>query len=127
MDGQENALPLLELSKLYEVQKYCALTRHVWDGYWLLANRRLWAAMPPELSAIVAKHLDRSALDQRADSEALALSLRSELTKQGLVFNEPDTGAFRDQLRRAGFYTEWRAKFGEAAWNRLETSVGQLT
>jgi tripartite ATP-independent transporter DctP family solute receptor len=127
VDGQENALTLLELSKLYEVQTYCALTRHVWDGYWLLANRRVWAGLPPELSAIVAKHLDQSAMQQRADNEVLATSLQGELSRQGLIFNEPDTNAFRNQLRKAGFYTEWRNKFGEAAWAHLETTVGQLT
>lgn len=127
VDGQENALILLETAKLYEVQKYCALTRHVWDGYWLLANRRSWGSLPPELSAIVAKHLDRAALDQRNDSEALGASLQSDLTKQGIVFNEPDIAPFREALRKAGFYTDWRAKFGETAWNTLEAAVGQLT
>ncbi len=127
VDGQENALSLLETNKLYEVQTYCALSRHVWDGYWLLANRRIWASIPPELSAIIAKHIDHSALDQRADSEKLDLTLRTKLTEQGLTFSEPDTTPFRNQLRRVGFYTDWRTKFGEAAWSKLEGSVGQLT
>jgi len=126
VDGQENALALISTAKLFEVQKYCALTRHVWDGYWMIANRRSWAALPPELSAIVAKNLDRSALDQRGDSEALERTLRAELAKQGMVFSEPDTTPFQEQLRASGFYTEWRGKFGEAAWDRLESTTGRL-
>ena len=126
VDGEENALALISTAKLFEVQKYCALTRHVWDGYWMLANRRAWSGLPPELSAIVAKHLDQSALDQRRDSEALDQTLRAELVKLGMVFNEPDTGPFRQLLRSSGFYTDWQAKFGEVAWGHLENSVGKL-
>ena len=126
VDGQENALTLISTAKLFEVQKYCALTRHVWDGYWMIANRRSWATLPRELSAIVAKNLDRAALDQRKDSEALDHSLQAELAKQGMVFNEPDSAPFRDQLRASGFYAEWRGKLGEAAWDRLEMTTGRL-
>jgi TRAP-type C4-dicarboxylate transport system substrate-binding protein len=27
---------------MYEVQKYCSLTNHMWDGWWFLVNRRAW-------------------------------------------------------------------------------------
>ncbi len=40
VEGQENPLALISTAKLYEVQKYCSLTNHMWDGYWFLANRR---------------------------------------------------------------------------------------
>ena len=28
------------IAKLYEVQKYCSMTNHMWDGFWFLANRQ---------------------------------------------------------------------------------------
>ena len=46
--------------------------------------------------------------------------------KLGMVFNEPDTAPFRQLLRTTGFYTEWQAKFGEAAWTTREGAVGKL-
>src|SRR3954465_1200809 len=36
VDGQENPLPIIATTRLYEVQKSCSLTGHVWDGYWIL-------------------------------------------------------------------------------------------
>ena len=42
VEGQENPLALISTAKLYEVQKYCSLTNHMWDGFWFLANRRAW-------------------------------------------------------------------------------------
>jgi len=44
VDGQENPLAIISTAKLYEVQKYCSLTNHMWDGFWFLANRRAWEA-----------------------------------------------------------------------------------
>ena len=51
----------------------------------------------------------------------------SELAAKGLVFNRPDPAPFRDKLRSAGFYTEWKAKYGDEAWALLEKSVGKLS
>ena len=49
IDGQENAISLIETTRLYEVQKFCALTGHSWDGYWPLANRRAWTRLPEDI------------------------------------------------------------------------------
>ena len=38
VDAQENPLPIIQVAKLYEVQKYCSLTNHIWDGFWFIAN-----------------------------------------------------------------------------------------
>jgi TRAP-type transport system periplasmic protein len=37
-DGQENPLALIESAKFFEVQKFCSLTNHSWDGFWFLAG-----------------------------------------------------------------------------------------
>jgi len=51
VDGQENPLAIISTAKLYEVQKYCSLTNHMWDGFWFLANRRAWEALPDDVLA----------------------------------------------------------------------------
>ena len=58
VDGQENPLAIISTAKLYEVQKYCSLTNHMWDGFWFLANRRAWERLPPDIRTIVAKHIN---------------------------------------------------------------------
>ena len=42
VDGQENPLALISTSRFYEVQKYCSLTNHIWNGFWVLINSRAW-------------------------------------------------------------------------------------
>ena len=127
VDGQENPLAIIDASKLYEVQTYCSMTNHMWDGFWCLANRRAMEKLPQSLQDIVAAELNRSALDERADIAALSGSLRDKLSAGGLKFNDVDASSFRNQLRAAGFYKEWRAKYGEEPWSILEASVGGLS
>jgi tripartite ATP-independent transporter DctP family solute receptor len=127
VDGQENPLNLIDTAKLYEVQKYCSMTNHMWDGFWFLANRRAWAQLPPDIQAVVTRELDRAATEERADIASANKEVKTALAGKGLVFNDVDTKLFQDKLRQAGFYKEWRDKFGEAAWHVLEESVGQIS
>jgi TRAP-type transport system periplasmic protein len=126
VDGQENGLVTIEAGKLYEVQKYVAETNHIWDPFWLIANRRIFASMPEDLRQVVRTEFDRAAMEQRADNARLDRSLKDELTKKGLAFESVDQGAFRAALTQAGFYKEWRDKFGAEAWAALEGVVGPL-
>ena len=127
VEGQENPLALISTAKLYEVQKYCSLTNHMWDGYWFLANRRAWEALPDDVRAIVARNINAAAVNARADTEKLNATVRQELAAKGLTFNQPDVAPFREKLRSAGFYSEWKGKYGEEAWAILEKSVGKLS
>ncbi|HEY8566204.1 MAG TPA: TRAP transporter substrate-binding protein [Beijerinckiaceae bacterium] len=126
VDGQENPLAIISTAKLFEVQKFCSLTNHMWDGFWFLANRRAWERLPDDLRTVVAKHVNEAALKERADVAALNAGLQKELADKGMVFNQPKTEAFRDKLRQAGFYAEWKGKYGDEAWALLERTTGKL-
>ena len=127
VDAEENPLVVIDTTKMYEVQKYCAMTNHMWDGYWFLINRPPWNNLPPDLQAILAKSVDQAALDERSDIQSMNTGLQDVLKGKGLVFNEPDRSSFKMALRRAGFYTQWKAKYGEEAWSLLEQATGKLT
>ena len=126
-DGQENPLSVIDTGKLYEVQKYCSVTNHMWDGFWLLANPRAFKRLPADMQTIVTREFTQAAMEERGDVAALNARLRGELSGKGLAFNDVDPNAFRQALRQAGFYTEWKGKFGDEAWKTLEASVGALT
>lgn len=126
VEGQENPLAIIATAKLYEVQKYCSLTNHMWDGFWFLANGKAWERLPPDLRAILARHINAAGLKERADVAALNAGLQKDLTDKGLIFNQPKTELFRDRLRQAGFYAEWKTKYGDEAWALLERYSGKL-
>jgi tripartite ATP-independent transporter DctP family solute receptor len=126
VEGQENPLALISTAKLYEVQKYCSLTNHMWDGFWFLANRRAWERLPADVRTIVAKHINAAAVKEREDTAKLNATTQDDLAKKGLIFNQPKVDPFREKLRKAGFYAEWKGKYGDEAWSLLEKSVGKL-
>jgi tripartite ATP-independent transporter DctP family solute receptor len=125
-DGQENALVLIEVFKFYEVQKYCSLTSHMWDGFWMLAGGKSWNRLPKQAQEVITRNWNEAALLQRADSEALDKSLQATLSGKGMVFNRPNLDPFRAKLRASGFYKEWQDKFGNEAWQILENYTGKL-
>lgn len=126
VDGQENPLAIISIAKLYEVQKYCSMTNHMWDGYWCMTNQKVWDRIPEKARPIIAKHLNQAALDMRADGQKLNASLRPELAAKGLTFNDPKLDGFRERLVSTGFYSEWKQKYGDEAWALLEKHTGKL-
>jgi len=126
VEGQENPLALIDLYKFYEVQKFVSLTNHMWDGFWTLANGRVWAGLPKDLQDIVERNLNAAAKLERADVAALNASLQGALAQKGMAFNATDADKFRAALRSAGFYAEWKQKYGAEAWAVLESQVGAL-
>jgi tripartite ATP-independent transporter DctP family solute receptor len=126
VDGQENPLSQVTAGKLYEVQKYVSMTNHVWDGYWICANQKAWARLPPDLQAIVANALNETGMAQRVDIAKLNDGVKGELKDKGMLFNDTKPDDFRNQLRASGFYTDWRGKLGDEAWTLLEKHVGKL-
>jgi tripartite ATP-independent transporter DctP family solute receptor len=126
VEGQENPVSLIQIAKLYEVQKYCSLTGHMWDGFWFLANGKSWAALPEELQEIVTRNINEAALEDRADLAKLNATVADDLKAKGMILNTPDPQPFRDALKKAGFYDEWRGKYGPEPWALLEKYTGSL-
>ncbi|MDM9560627.1 MULTISPECIES: TRAP transporter substrate-binding protein [Bordetella] len=127
VDAQENPLAIVQTAKLYEVQKYCSLTNHSWDGYHLVVNGRAWRGLPDDLKTIYARAFNEAGLQQREDLVKLNTTLQDDLSSKGMQFNTAEAQSFREQLRKAGFYAEWKEKFGAEAWALLEESVGKVS
>jgi tripartite ATP-independent transporter DctP family solute receptor len=126
VEGQENPLVNIETAKLYEVQKYVSMTRHMWDGFVMLGNGRNWRGLPRDVQEVIAKNLNASAEDQRNDYANSDATMHAVLEKQGMVFNEPDPEAFRQVLIKTGFYDKWKEKYGAEAWAVLEKYTGKI-
>ncbi len=127
VEGQENPLAQVSTGKLYEVQKYCALSNHCWSGYWIVANRRALSGLPADLVEIVNRGFDAFAIEERADLQELDRTLQADLTAKGMTFNRPDPVQFRAALVKAGFYGQWQKTYGSEAWARLERYTGPLS
>ncbi|MDP4003976.1 TRAP transporter substrate-binding protein [Methylobacterium sp. NEAU K] len=125
-DGQENPLAIINATKFYEVQKFCSLTNHAWDGFWLLASGRVWKTVPTEFQAVMAKHFNAAALKQREDNLKDSAALKAALEGKGLTFNTTDPVQFQQTLAKTDFYKTWKGKFGPEAWALLEKYAGTI-
>ena len=123
-DAQTNPLAIAELMKLYEVQKYVSMTNHMWSGFNLLANLKLWQRLPADVQVVIERNVTKYTKLQRADNEALNTQLRTQLAHQGMTFNDADTASFR--VRLGPFYTRWKDQLGQRTWSLLEAHVGKL-
>ena len=126
VDGQENPIAIIDSVKFYEVQKYCSLTNHMWDGWWFVGNKQQFAHLPKDLQEIVARNINSAAVQERDLVRNLNTSLIATLKGKGLTFNSTDNVVFRDKLRAAGHYSEWRKRFGDTEWALLEKYTGKL-
>jgi tripartite ATP-independent transporter DctP family solute receptor len=127
VDGQENPLILIDTAKLYEVQKYCAITNHIWVGLHISFNIAAWKRLPPDVQAIVYKNFSAAALAERQDWQVMDKTEMDKMAAAGLTFNRPDVKLFQDALRKSGFYPEIKTQMGDEAWALLEKTTGPLT
>lgn len=126
VDGQENGLAIIEAQRFYEVQKFCSLTGHAWECFWVTANPRAWSALPENLRQIADRAFASHAVKAREAMATLNMTLQDSLSKRGLTFNTVDSQPFRAALQKTGVYKEWKAKFGDEAWTLLEKYSGKL-
>ena len=126
VEGQENPLAIIATARLYEVQKSCSLTGHVWDGYWVLGNKRSFQKLPADVQQIIQREIEKSATDQRADVAKLNTSLIADLKTKGLNFVNVQPDEFRKKLAATPFYSDWKTKYGATAWDLLEKVSGKL-
>jgi TRAP-type C4-dicarboxylate transport system substrate-binding protein len=108
------------------VQKSCAVSNHIWDGFWFIANGRAWRGLPADIQKIVASAINDAGVAQRGDIKSLNETVQADLQSKGLAFNKTNPDSFRAKLRDGGFYKEWQERFGAEAWSLLEGAVGKL-
>src|SRR5580658_7279477 len=126
VDGQENPLILIDTAKLYEVQKYCSMTNHIWVGLHAAFNPDAWKRLSPDLQALAYKHFSEAAIAERADWQVMDKTEIEKMTKAGLTFNHPDTKPFQEALKKSGFYPDCKKQMGDEAWALLEKYTGAL-
>ena len=126
VDAVEPPLSNIEFAKFYEIAKYCSITNHCWDGYWICANPGAWNRLPKNLQELVAGSFNEVAPLEREEVAGRDQTLKTFLESKGVIFNNAETNSFREKLKTAGFYTEWKEKCGEQAWTLLEKFTGKL-
>ncbi len=96
VDGEENPLSVVYHFKLYEVQKYLSLTRHVYNSMVHVMSKQTWDKLTPEQQAIVKEESRKAGNTFRESIKAEEADLVEKLKGVGMEIEEnPDIAAFR--------------------------------
>ena len=123
-DAQDNPLNVAELLKLYEVQKYISLTNHIWSGFNLIANLKMWQGLPADVQRIIERNAEKYVKLQRNDTDTMNHDLPPRLTQRGMTINQADAASFRARL--GSYYARWKDTIGSKTWALLESHAGKL-
>ncbi|MBQ0932285.1 TRAP transporter substrate-binding protein [Ideonella sp. 4Y16] len=94
VDGQENPLVNIHASKLYEVQKYLALTNHQFQMTPFLMSKRSWDRLSEaDRKAVQEAAAEATALQRKLSAEADE-KLLADLKAKGVQVSTPDKAAF---------------------------------
>lgn len=88
VDGQENPLPQIGASRMYEVQKYISFTMHTLDAEALLLSRKTWERLSKEDQALVAAAGTEAIAFKRQSIKQFEAQMLETLKKAGMQANE---------------------------------------
>lgn len=114
IDGQENPIPTIYLSKFYEVQKYCTLTGHVYGPHIVLMNKKLFDSFSEDEQKIIMDAGYQSALYQRKMNRQMNTDYVDVLRKEGMIVTEltpAQLQVFQDAVQPV--YTQFEDKIGK--------------
>jgi tripartite ATP-independent transporter DctP family solute receptor len=118
LDAQENPIPIVSTFKLYEVQKYLALTAHVYSPAPVLLSKKSWDRMPPDIQKIVLDTAIEVARVQRQLNRTQEQKQLGELKSKGMVVvEEPDRAAFREAMKPV--FEQYQGQFGKDLVQRI--------
>ena len=126
IDGVDFPLAVIDGYKIYEVQKYLSIVNWGWTGIIQTANPEAWRKLPASLQAIVERNLSATGAIAEDDIVKLDGAMTGMLAAKGMTVSQVDVAAFKEPLKRAGLYAEWRGLYGAPTFDLLQAAVGRL-
>lgn len=123
VDGQENPTPTILASKFYEVQKYVAMTRHMYSAWVLLMSKQTWDGLSAQEQKIVRDSaLDATKFERKTIREFSKKAL-DELKAKGMVVTELSPA---EQEKMRAKLAPVMAKYGNEFGNDLKEMNAEL-
>lgn len=122
IDGQENPINVIYAFKIYETQKYLAMTRHTYAPAVIMMGLNLWKQFSPADQKLLVECAQEAAEYERAWDAAQEAKQLKFIEKQGMIVTYPDIKAFRAAVKPV--YDKYRPKFGDYL-DRILKAVNQ--
>ncbi len=100
IDGQENPLAVIDQYKLYEVQKYLTLTRHVYSALVFVGSKQFYDSLPQKYQKLLFKATKEASVYERKLNREKASFFLADLKKQGMIIDEhPNLASFKEKVK----------------------------
>jgi len=100
IDGQENPLAVIDQYKLYEVQKYLSLTRHVYSALVFVGSKAFYDSLPAKYQKLLYKATKEASIYERKLNRDKAKYFLNDLKKNGMIIDEhPDLNSFKEKVK----------------------------
>ena len=122
IDGQENPLWVIDKYKIYEVQKYMSMTRHVYSSHIDMMNLATFNKLSKaDQKMFVSSMREAAAYQRKQNRESNKAHMATIVAKGMIVDNSPDIDSFRAKLQP--IYEESKKDIGADFVNRLLNAV----
>ncbi|NPA74420.1 MAG: TRAP transporter substrate-binding protein [Epsilonproteobacteria bacterium] len=100
IDGQENPLAVIDQYKLYEVQKYLSLTRHVYSALVFVGSKAFYDSLPAKYQKLLFEATKEASIYERKLNRDKAKFFLEDLKKHGMIIDEhPDLNSFKEKVK----------------------------
>jgi tripartite ATP-independent transporter DctP family solute receptor len=124
VDGQENPIAVIYSNKIYETQKYLAMTGHNYNTMVHVISKKVWDKLTPEQKTIVKEESKKAGDWMRKKARTDEADQINQLKKFGMEITYPDKREFKKLMKPA--YDRMKAIAGEeniAAFTKLVDEV----
>jgi len=117
VDGQENPLAIIATSRLFEVQKYLALTNHNYSPMVLMVSKSVWETFPEDIKQLFRQFAMEGAADEREALHKANAQYLEQIKAAGVQVTEPDTTPFQEAIKAV--YDKYGDQIGKDLIDRI--------
>jgi len=108
VDGLEGSIETMYSTKMYEVTKHMAETKHFLGTAGVYISPVLWEKLTENQRTIIAEEFTAGAKENNTILRKTDVTAREELEKEGVVFDEVDSDAFNKSTAKVyGEFEKW--------------------
>lgn len=117
IEAQENPIPFIHAGKIYEVQKYIAMTNHKYEYVLIAMSNKAWLKLNPQQqkavkeAAVESTQYENKLVFEKSDN------LLKDLQAKGMKVTKPDTTEWAKQARTV--HQQFAEKYGIDLYNKI--------
>ncbi|MCM2297232.1 TRAP transporter substrate-binding protein [Rhodoferax sp.] len=117
IEAQENPVPFIHAGKIYEVQKYIAMTNHKYEYVLIAMSNKAWLKLNSEQQKAIKEAADEATKYENKLVFEKSDNLLKDLQAKGMKVTKPDTTEWAKQARTV--HKQFAEKYGIDLYNKI--------